>query len=515
MTNSMAKNLPEINRVSSILLSTLDESIFFNELGKFLHIQLQLDQTIIRSVQHGLDTQIVSENGKVVEGAAILEKGRGPAGHVVRTKKAYFSNSIDRDPLFEAEAIEGISSELCIPVVIEGIVIATIHLRSIHEKREFSREDISFVESILDELKKPLTNMKMYLAAKHLNESLLKKIENKEKELKEKEKGITLGANFKIVEKDIIGNSAAMKRVLHLADKVGEAKVNALLQGERGVGKEMVARRIHCRSNRADGAFLSVDCSALGERELEIELFGLESGEFNGRKIKHGLIELCHGGTLFINNIGMMPLSIQSKVQMFLKEKLAFRVGGQIPYRADVRIFAATIVDLAERVKEGTFREDLFFTLNTMSLTVPSMRERKEDIEQLSNYFMNHDKGPALHKSLSPCVVKILLDYSWPGNVRELQNVMERAYILSDGMIVEKEHLADSVTSGEVIEEVEDQNAYLFTEMTLDDLEKKHICMTLEHLSGNKTKTAKLLGITVKTLYNKLHSYGMIAPKEQ
>ena len=194
---------------------------------------------------------------------------------------------------------------------------------------------------------------------------------------------------------------------------------------------------------------------------------------------------------------------------------MAFRVGGHMPYRADVRLMVSSTKDLNELVAKGEFREDLLFNVNTMVLKIPSLRERIEDIETLATYFLNLHKRPEEQKSLSPGVVKALREYNWPGNVRELQNVIERSYILSDGMIVERDHLADSVTESRIEEEGEDEDIVRYSEMTLDELEKRHICLTLEHLGGNKTKTAKMLGITVKTLYNKLHSYGMIGNQQE
>ena len=202
---------------------------------------------------------------------------------------------------------------------------------------------------------------------------------------------------------------------------------------------------------------------------------------------------------------------------MFIQDKLAFRVGGQVPYKADVRIISSTRRDLTAMVSDGLFREDLFYSLSTIKINVPSLKNRKEDVIELAMFFLNHKRKVEEQKSFSPGALKALEEYTWPGNVRELQNVVERAYILSDNRIVEKDHLSEQVTTIQIPqEEVDETEAelYKFSQMTLDELERRHICMTLDHLSGNKTKTAKVLGITVKTLYNKLHSYGLIEAKE-
>ena len=514
MTESVAKKATKIEDLMSNLLATLDETVFFPRLGEFLHEMLPVDRSVVRIVRDDDSSQIISENGQFIENGEILEKGAGPAGHVVRTRRPYFSNSIERDPLFAGSVDQDVRAELIVPISHEGIVIATAHFQCTTCEHDFSREDITNVQKILNEIKGPLSNMKMYLSAKNLNESLIKQIDAKEKELQKKEKGISISDNYKIEEKEIIGKSEAMKSLLNLADKVALTDVNCLLVGERGVGKEMIARRIHCRSHRAERGFISIDCSTLDERSLEIEIFGEESGSFNDLRVKNGLLELANGGTLFLNNIERLSLSLQSKINNFMHEKMAFRIGGHMPYRSDVRIMAASFADLNLLVQEGKMREEFLFNLNTMILNIPSLKERQDDIETLAVYFLNLNRSVEEQKSLSPGVIKALKEYNWPGNVRELQNVIERAYILADGMIIENDHLADSVTKVEVEEVVEEELHLNFSEMTLDELERRHITLTLEHLGGNKTKTAKMLGITVKTLYNKLHSYGMIGQKE-
>jgi Nif-specific regulatory protein len=514
MMDSVAKNLTKIQEVASTLLSSLDESVFFPHLGKLLHDHMGVDRTLVSLVQENGSVKIISKNGKLVKKGKLLDKGVGPAGHVIRTKKPYFCNNTERDPLFADAKNEGVRAELTIPVSHEGIVISTIHFQCLESDKDFSRDDMTAVLEILNELRHALANMRMYLAAKHLNESLLRQIDVKEKEIQKRDSSSDVGSNFRIEEKEIVGKSEAMKRLIHLADKVGEAEVNALMIGERGVGKEMIARRVHCRSKRSNKAFISIDCSALDELALEREIFGEEGGSFKEVKVKNGLLELANNGTLFINNIDRLTLHLQAKLHNFMNEKMAFRVGGHMPYRSNIRLIVATTKDLDECVTEGTFRQDLLFLINTMILKIPSLKERQDDIETLATHFLNLHKKTEEQKSLSPGVINALRDYNWPGNVRELQNVIERAYILSDGMIVEKDHLADSVTEAQVEEEVVDENVIHYSEMTLDELEKRHICLTLEHLGGNKTKTAKMLGITVKTLYNKLHSYGMIGNQD-
>ncbi|WP_127714840.1 sigma-54-dependent Fis family transcriptional regulator [Halobacteriovorax sp. HLS] len=513
MGEILAKNSTRIEELSSILLSTLDEQVFFSEISKCLNDVMNVDNVKVFRARENGSCVLVAENNKSIENGVVLEKGAGIAGHVLRTKKSYFSNSITRDPLFSTTDNGDALAELCVPVGCDGFMIGTLHIQSNTEERVFSREDITCVLEILEQIQKPIRNMKIYLSAKFLNESLSRQIEAKEKELEQSKSSVNVSDTYKIQEKDIIGKSQSMKDLIAITDRVACANVSTLIVGESGTGKEMVARRVHCRSPRKEGAFISIDCSALNEVQLEVEMFGEEARDFSSIA-RPGLLEQANNGTLFINNIESMPLVIQSKLIKFISEKMAFRVRGQVPYRADVRIIASSAKDFSELVQNGLFREDLFYALNTMSLRVPSLRERTEDIELLASFFLNNGKNTDAQKSLSPGALSSLQDYHWPGNVRELQSVMERAFILSDGMIIGKDHLSESVSEAEKVEVVKDDKVIEFSEMTLDELEKKHICHTLEYLGGNKTKTAKTLGITVKTLYNKLHSYGMIEPKE-
>lgn len=513
MSEIMAKNSTRIEELSSILLSTLDEQIFFSEISKCLNDVVSSDRVRVFRVRENGSSSLIAENGKSIDNGPVIEKGAGIVGYVLRTKKSYFSNNVSRDPIFASNDNGDTIAELCVPIGCDGFMIGTLHIQSLSDERSFSREDITDVLEILSAIEKPIKNMKIYLSAKFLNESLARQIEVKEKELEESKSSVNILDTYKIEEKDIIGKSDSMKEILAIADKVASANVATLVLGESGTGKEMIARRVHCRSPRKEGAFISVDCSSLSELQLEADLFGEEARDFS-QSVRPGLLEQANTGTLFINNIESMPIMIQSKLIKFLNEKMAFRVRGQVPFRSDVRIIASSAKDFSELVEKGLFREDLFYALNTMSLRAPSLRERTEDIELLASFFLNKGKNAESQKSLSPGALKSLQDYRWPGNVRELQSVMERAFILSDGMIVERDHLSESVSKAEKVEEVKDSKVIEFSEMRLDELERKHICNTLEHLSGNKTKTAKTLGITVKTLYNKLHSYGMIEPKE-
>lgn len=515
MLESQALNPSKLDELSSFLLSTLDEKVFFPKLGEFFVQELNVDQVLIKFVREDDSCQAIALNGDYIKEGNIEEKGAGAAGHVVRTRRPYFSNSVESDPLFSDSVKNGVRAELVIPVVQEGIVMATMHFRQIKSENDFSREDVNKIDEILKCLQAPLVNMKMYLSAKLLNESLIKQIELKEKEVTNTSNASQTAYYSQVSDKPMVANSKIMKDVLGIAGKVCQSHVSVMITGSKGVGKATLAQKIHCRGIRKEGPFFSIDCSSMSEEQLERELFGEENINSLDTSIKVGLLEKANGGTLLIEEIDRLSPQAQVKLSAFLNEKLAFRVNGSVPYKTNVRIISTTAKDLSEIVSKGEYRDELYLSLTTVKLNFPDLKDRKDDIEELATHFLNLDKDLNQQKTLSPGAIEALKSYSWPGNVRELHNVVERAYILSDGMVVEKTHLSEHLLNEKIEEEQEEEinNIINFTDMTLDELEKHHICNMLEHLGGNKTKTAKSLGITVKTLYNKLHSYGVIAEK--
>ncbi len=516
MNTNLAKNVTALEHLSSILLSTLDETIFFSELSKYIKNSIGCDKIKVYKVQEDTSAKLISLDGGPVHEGQELMIGEGPAGHVIRTKRSYFSNNTARDPLFAKELHEGIKAELCFPVGHEGVLIATIHLQNLSVEREFSREHINSIQDIVNEIKRPLANMKLYLSAEYLNEMLLKKIEEKERELEERKNGMRISDSFRVLEKEMIGKSEVMQNLLKMVDKAALSESSVLITGEAGTGKEMIAKRIHCRGRRKAGPFVVFDCSSYNEQEIEAELFGVTSSDsFSGRNDKLGVLELANGGTLLIKKISKLSATVQAKMINFMNEGIAIRVGEKIPYRSDVRLIVSSSDDINKLIEQGLFRNDLFYSIARINLQVPAVRDRKDDVELFAYHFLNKDKKNEEMKSLSPCVISALKEYKWPGNLRELQNIIERAYILAEGMIVDKNHLSDHICKKEEVKEEKVDKFLNFKEVTLEELEKAHICHSLEFLGGNKTKTAKLLGITVKTLYNKLHSYGMIGDEKE
>lgn len=328
-------------------------------------------------------------------------------------------------------------------------------------------------------------------------------------------KTIALETRLQAVEgrSDLIGESQSMNRVKRLIDKIAPTDSTVLILGETGTGKEMVARRIHESSNRTNAPFVAVNCGALPENLVESEFFGHRKGAFTGAdQPRKGLFEVANGGTLFLDELGELDKTMQVKLLRFLESGEIRRVGENEAFIVDVRVVCATNRDLQEMAAEGTFREDLIFRVNTFEIHLPPLRERKDDIPQLALFLIaRHLKRSTVKADIiSPEALEVLMNHEWTGNVRELANALEHAVILSDGNQIQVEDLPTGVvrSAGGVI------NTASFTHAagsangkTLRQLEMEVIMQTLDKNDGDKPKTARELGIALKTLYNKLNAY--------
>ena len=303
----------------------------------------------------------------------------------------------------------------------------------------------------------------------------------------------------------LVARSRAMKNVLALAERVARTDTPVLLTGESGSGKERVARTIHARSRRARGAFIPVNCGALPEHLLESELFGHVRGAFTGADRDHrGLFEAASGGTLLLDEVGEIPLALQVKLLRVLQDHEVRRVGSTESRRIDVRVIAATNRDLDAMVRERAFRKDVYYRLKVVSIEVPPLRERREDILPLAHAFVRrsctaYQCGPC---SLSAEALDRLLAYDWPGNVRELEHAMERAVVLAEG----KPKIAETDLPPEIARPTSgaaDDGELL----PLAEIERRHILRVLERMAGNRKETARVLGIGANTLWRKLRTY--------
>ena len=300
----------------------------------------------------------------------------------------------------------------------------------------------------------------------------------------------------------IITASPKMQEILRLIDRVAPTDSTVLVLGESGTGKELVARAIHDRSPRASQAFVAIHCGALPREVLESELFGHEKGAFTGAvNAKPGLIELADGGTLFLDEIGEMELESQVKLLRVLETRSFFRVGGTRSRTVDMRLVAATNRDLAEAIRKGEFRQDLFYRINTIAVTLPPLRERPEDVRVLAEHFIEQFAHYG-RKRLTPEALARLESYHWPGNVRELQHVIQRGAILGAGETLGPADLPAEIQHGDPVLSAPAAGS-------LESMERQHIVATLKQVSGHRGKAAALLGIDPKTLYRKLLSYGI------
>ncbi|MBU6154498.1 MAG: sigma-54 dependent transcriptional regulator [Bdellovibrionales bacterium] len=308
----------------------------------------------------------------------------------------------------------------------------------------------------------------------------------------------------------MIGQSKNLEEINRMIARVAPTTASVLILGESGTGKELIARKIHELSDRRDLPFVAINCGAITETLLESELFGHEKGSFTGATgTKKGLVEIANHGTLFLDEIGEMALSLQSKLLRFLQEGEIYRVGGKEPIRVDVRILSATNRDLETEARSGRFREDLYYRLNTITLRSPALRDRKDDIPLLIEHF-----APGLLSKISKDALDQMKAYAWPGNIRELQNSVERMRIMSGGSRIEASDLPSSIRNSGQSRFDTNLTSAPPVEMPLEELERIHILRCLSHFEGNKTRAAQSLGITIKTLYNKLHRYGILDKTE-
>jgi len=309
----------------------------------------------------------------------------------------------------------------------------------------------------------------------------------------------------------IIGKSAAMRRIFDLVRKVAPTKASVLITGESGVGKELIADAIHNLSPRRDKPLIKVHCAALAESLLESELFGHEKGAFTGAQTrKRGRFELADSGSLFLDEIGEINQNVQIKILRVLQERKFERVGGESTVEVDVRFIAATNRDLKQEIAEGRFREDLYYRLNVVNIHVPPLRERREDIPLLAATFLDEfsrENGKQI-EGFEPRARQALYSYDWPGNVRELRNCIESAVVMSSSNFISIDDLPPGPRSTQEKKEI-----HIPAFSTIEEAEKIIIAETLAMLGGNKTKTAEVLKIGRKTLYQKIDEYGL-SPRE-
>jgi DNA-binding NtrC family response regulator len=409
------------------------------------------------------------------------------------------------------EAIRKLAENSDIEVVLSDMKMPEMDGLELLEKVQGDSRDLvvilitgfSTIESAVDAMRrgaydyltKPIDLNKLEITIKNAIENKKLRSENillKER-IREKVDGTTL-----------VGKAQGIKEIMDIVERVSATKATVLVQGESGTGKELVANILHYNSLVSDGPFIKVNCSALAEGVLESELFGHEKGAFTGALyMKKGRFELADGGTLFLDEIGDLPLSIQVKLLRFLQESEFERVGGTMTIKVDVRIISATNKDLEQLVKEEKFREDLFYRLKVVTVDVPPLRERTEDIPLIVNYHLKrfaeiHNKTL---KGISRDAMKLIKSYNWPGNIRELMNCIESAVVMSIGDMITIDSLPPFLTMRQ------DEQSSGRSPQNLFEIERKAIMDALNKSGGNKAEAARTLGIGLRTLYRKLSQY--------
>ncbi len=350
-----------------------------------------------------------------------------------------------------------------------------------------------------DYLTKPLDFDKLRLTVQRAMEHVQLAAENRR---------LKADPGLRLDQGHIIGSSPAMQSLLETVAQVAPSEATVLIQGESGTGKELIASAIHDNSPRRRGPLVKINCAAITETLLESELFGHEKGAFTGaERRREGRIVQADGGSLFLDEVGEMPLTMQVKLLRALQEREVTRVGGEETIRVDVRVIAATNRRLADMVAEGTFREDLFYRLNVVGLEIPPLRRRPEDIPLLASHFLDRfgQKNRKPFRGLTPQAMDRLVKHEWPGNVRELMNAIERAVVLGRGEFLDTADFSwlpapDGATENRAAPVVPGDGS-------LQDLERQAILATLEQAGGNKSEAARRLGITRKTLHQKLKRY--------
>lgn len=436
---------------------------------------------------HGL-TKDQKEKGK-------YKIGEGIVGRVLEKGYPMVVPNVDEEPLFLNKTGSRLNrsgiSFLCVPIKFKGECIGVLSVDRIFKDKAITiDEDIRVLEVIASIIAQYVTLWRHY-----------KKSEEEKEDLR-----LELIGKYSLP--NIIGSSDKMKEVFEAVNRVANSKATVLLHGESGTGKELIAKAIHYMSPRAKKPFIKFNCASIPEGLLESELFGHEKGAFTSAiTSRKGRFELAHEGTLLLDEIGDLPLSLQPKLLRAIQEKEFERVGGEKTIKVDVRLIAATSRNLEELVTRGLFREDLYYRLNVVPIFMPALRERKEDISLLTEYFLekfNRENGKNV--SISPDALRMLINYNWPGNVRELENTIERLVVMSDKSLIELSdlpmNLRLSSPKGGVL---------MKSSLTsvVEDVERESIIQALKETGWVQAKAAKKLGITLRQISYKMKKYGI------
>ncbi len=485
------ENLAALAEASAAINSTLDLETVLAQIARSAAAVIQAEAASVLTLDR--------RRGKLVFAAAVGELGDaligkqfdadlGIAGHVIKSGKPENIVDVSQNPDFFRGIDEQLSFHtrglMAAPMVYQSEIIGVIEVLNHVEGGRFQDSDLALLEVFANLAACGARNAQAHASLRRENLALRRSMRS---------------------TTDIIGTSPAVRAMLKLADRVAPTNATVLLVGETGTGKEVLAKYIHHSSPRTSKAFVAVNCAALPETLLESELFGHEKGAFTGAYTQHiGRFELADDGTLFLDEIGDISASTQVKLLRLLQEKAFTRVGGTQTIACDVRVIAATNRDLKKGISEGRFREDLYYRLNVFPITLPPLRERRNDTTDLAVHFT---QGASIElgvppRSVSPQALALLSAYHWPGNIRELANVMERAVLLCDGLEVLPTHLPPEIARG-------DHRPADLPELppTLRGQERALILKALHENKWNQSKTARALGISRDNLRYRIKKY--------
>lgn len=489
----------DLESVMKLVLDTLHEKMAM-ERGTLCLLDKESGEIIIQ-VARGLSGQEI--------GRGRYKLGEGITGRVVAAGEPIIVKNVGEEPLFlnrtraRGDLKRTNISFLCVPIKLDAKTIGALSVDRLFQ------QDISFEEDL-----RLLTIIgSMVAQAVRIHQM----VEKEKASLQNENQRLRRELQKRFHPSNIVGESKRMSDVFENLELVSKSKATVLLRGESGTGKELVAHAIHYHSDRRDKPFIKLSCAALPETLLESELFGYEKGAFTGAQTsKPGRFELANGGTLFLDEIGDLPLSTQVKMLRVLQEREFERLGGTQTIRVDIRLITATNKDLEKEVRDGRFREDLYYRLNVVPIFLPSLRERREDIPLLVNHFLKRasEDNKKKVKYISDEAMEILMNYVWPGNVRELENAIERAVVLSKGETLAPELFPipqDGKGPGLVtfnpqsLSEPQPSNL----PQAVETLEKKMIESALKKMAGNQRRAAQLLGLTERMIGYKIKQYGL------
>ncbi len=499
------RELAALLEVSRVLTASFDLDANLNSAMKTLSEHLDMQRGCVYLLDPVTrDLRIVAAHGLTEEEIkrGKYRIGEGIVGRVIETGSAMFVPNIGEEPKFlnrtgSRPEKQGISF-LCIPLELKGEVLGVISVDRIYSERHGSVDDDIRVLTVVASLVAQFVGLwKSYQEADKEREEL-------RRQLKER---------FSIP--NLIGESERFQAVLKAVSKVAATDATVLLLGESGTGKELIARTIHYQSHRAKGPFVAVNCAALPESLLEMELFGAERGAFTGATERRiGRFERAQGGTIFLDEIAEVPFQLQAKLLRVLQEKVFERLGSSEPIKADVRIIAATNRDLLEEVRKGRFREDLYWRLNVVAILLPSLRQRREDIPLLVDYYLRKfNKKYKKRIEFSQEVINVFKNYHWPGNIRELANTIERLVIMAEGKMIEKVDLPMNMLHTEEVNSIQStswQETSLLSEV--ERIERERIIQALKENNYIQSRAAKALGITTRQLGYRIKKYKISLP---